>query len=292
MVNLSNIVEGKHIELDQNGIYVNTKLHKQSDEADDIKVSKSAWTKIYNFNQEKLKQDRQDFNENKLGDVIKYLEKSYTFSDKSVYLEIGCGPAYVGEYILSHYNGYFVGIDFNYEMLVTLKHYFDEKGYKKYILICDDINNMPLKDNSVDFIYGGGVIEHFKDTNNILKESYRVLKTGGVSFNTVPAFNLWWILRFYNNIPDILLLRQILEFIHLKLLKGQILERYYGYELSYTLGRLKKLHQYNNFREIKASSFAIHPSQDKSINPILDNVYYILQNNIFTGAVYMVYGKK
>ena len=185
-----------------------------------------------------------------------------------------------------------MGIDFNYEMLVTLKHYFDEKGYKKYILICDDINNMPLKDNSVDFIYGGGVIEHFKDTNNILKESYRVLKTGGVSFNTVPAFNLWWILRFYNNIPDILILRQILEFIHLKLLKGQILERYYGYELSYTLCRLKKLHQYNNFREIKASSFAIHPSQDKSINPILDNVYYILQNNIFTGAVYMVYGKK
>lgn len=292
MIDLSKIIEGKHIELDKNGIYVNTVLHTQSKEADDIKVSKSAWEKIYNFNQEKLKQDRQDFKDNKLNDVIEYLEKAYTFSDNSVYLEIGCGPAYIGEYVLSHYKGYFVGIDFNYEMLVTLKHYFDEKGYTKYILICDDINNMPLKDNSIDFIYGGGVIEHFKDTNNILKESYRVLKPEGISFNTVPAFNLWWILRFYNNIPDIPALRQLLEFIHLTVLKGKVLEKYYGYELSYTIGKLKKLHRDNHFDNIQVSSFAIHPAKNKSVHPIIDKIYYMLQNNIITGAVYLVYGKK
>jgi ubiquinone/menaquinone biosynthesis C-methylase UbiE len=291
MLNLNEIIKEGKLSVDNNGIYVNKSLKEFSD-GQDIAISKKAWTKIYDFSLEKLKKDREDFNESKLKDAIRYIEKAYTINQDSIYLEIGCGPAHIADYVLETYNAYFVGIDFNYEMLLTLKKYFDEKKYTKYILIYDDINNMPLKDNSVDFIYGGGVIEHFKDTNNILKESYRVLRPGGVSFNTVPAFNLWWIFRFFNNIPDILGIRQVLEYIHINLLKGKVLERYYGYELSYTTYKLKKLHKSNQFNNIIVSSFAFYPSEEKMKNDFLRKIYYILQNNIFTGAVYMVYGKK
>lgn len=291
MISPKNIIDEKKLVYDKNGIYVNKSLKEFSDDKD-IAISKKAWTKIYDFSLEKLKKDREDFNESKLQDAIGYIEKAYTMNQDSIYLEIGCGPAHIADYVMETYNAYFVGIDFNYEMLLTLKRYFDEKGYTKYILIYDDINNMPLKDNSIDFIYGGGVIEHFKDTNNILKESYRVLKTGGVSFNTVPAFNLWWIFRFFNNIPDIPILRQILEYIHINILKGKVLEHYYGYELSYTPYKLKKLHTNNKFNSIVVSSFAFYPSDKKLKNQLLRKLYYFLQNNIVTSAVYLVYGKK
>ncbi len=291
MNKLNSIIKKDRLRLDKNGVYINTFL-KDFDNQDDIFISKKAWSKIYDFNLSKLKKDREDFNQSKLQDAIKYIEQAYTINQDSIYLEIGCGPAHIADYVMETYNAYFVGIDFNYEMLLTLKQYFDEKGYKKYILIHDDINNMPLKDNSVDFIYGGGVIEHFKDTNYILKESFRVLKQGGVSFNTIPAFNLWWVFRFFNNIPDILVIRQILEYIHINILKGKVLERYYGYELSYTPYKLKKLHKNNQFNNIVVSPFAFYPSEKKMKNKLLRKIYYFLQNNTLTSAVYMVYGKK
>ena len=291
MINPNNIIDEKKLVYDKNGIYVNKSLENIIQDID-IAISKKAWTKIYDFSLEKLKKDRADFNESKLQDAIKYIEKAYTIKDDSIYLEIGCGPAHIADYVMEKYNAYFVGIDFNYAMLLTLKNYFDEKGYKKYILIYDDINNMPLKDNSIDFIYGGGVIEHFKDTEHILKESYRVLKPRGVSFNTVPAFNLWWIFRFFNNIPYTPVLKKAFESIHINLLEGKVLEKYYGYELSYTPSQLKKLHIKNKFKNTVVSSFAFYPSEKKVKNKHLRKLFYILQNNIFTGAVYMVYGKK
>ncbi len=258
----------------------------------EIKTSKEAWEKIYNFNLKELKKDREDFDNNKLKDHIRYIEKYYKFTKDTIYLEIGCGPSYIGEYIMQKYNSYFIGVDFNYQMLLILKRYFDEKGYEKYFLIHSDINKMPIKDNSVDFIYGGGVIEHFSDTNHILTESYRILKPNGVSFNTVPAFNLWWILRFYNNIPSLPILKSLFEFIHSKIFKNKILKKYYGYELSYTKPQLINLHKKNGFRNISVEPFAFHPSINKLKNKFLRSLYFKIQKNYLTAAVYLVCGKK
>jgi ubiquinone/menaquinone biosynthesis C-methylase UbiE len=151
---------------------------------------------------------------------------------------------------------------------------------------------MPVKDSSLDYIYRSRVIENFNDYNHIIKQSYIILKPRGVSFSTVPAFNLWWVFRYFNNIPDIYILRQVLEFIHLDILKGKILEKYYGYELSFTAKKLKYLHQKNSFKEVFVSGFPAHPSKKKSIHPLLDILYSISQGNIFTGAVCQVYGRK
>lgn len=275
------------VKLDKNGIWVtNLKLSSE------VQTSKKAWERIYNFNLNKLKEDREDFDQNKLMDHLGYIKKSFKFNKNSIYLEIGCGPAHIGEYILKHYGSYFIGVDFNYPMLLTLKKYFDERGYKKYMLIHADINNMPIRDNSIDYIYGGGVIEHFPDTRHILKESYRILKKGGVSFNTVPAFNLWWILRFYSNIPSPILLRKIFEFIHIKILKGKLLEKNSGYELGFTKKELLLLHKNIGFKKIFISPFAFHPSKHRLKNELLRESYYKIQKNILLSAVYYVRGVK
>jgi len=190
------------------------------------------------------------------------------------------------------FDSYFIGVDFNYKVLLTLKGYFDQKDYKKYILIYGDINNMPITDNSVNFIYGGGVIEHFPDTNHILEECYRILKANGVSFNTAPSFNLWWILRFYYNIPSLPLFKKLFEFVHIKLVKNKILEKNYGYELSFTKNTLIKLHRQNGFKNITVEPFAFHPSSYKLQNKFLRELYYKIQQNSLTSAIYLICGHK
>lgn len=284
---LLNIVDKNKARMDHNGIWVSDVA--LSSEAN---ISKNAWEKIYNFDPEQLKFDRKDFDENKLDDHVLYIEKSAKFNTDTIYLEIGCGPAHIGEYLMKKYDCSFVGIDFNYPMLLTLNKYLKEKGYKKFILIYADMLKMPLKENSVDYIYGGGVIEHMSDSMGALNELGRVLKKGGVAFNTVPAFNAAWLVRFYNNIPYTLVLKKAFEFFHLKMLRNSILEKFYGYELSYTLNQLRRLHENVGFHDIKAGSFAFHPS-DKRIKSVrIRSLFYRISKSHFFSPMYYVYARK
>jgi len=274
-------------QLDKNGIW-----SARFDLSEDEKISKEAWDSIYDYQLKELLADKKDFNQNKLADHMKYVEKSYTFTKDSVYLEIGSGPAFIGEALMKKYKCHFIGVDFNYQILLTLKKYFDQQKYTNYTLIHGDINEMPIKNDSIDYIYGGGVIEHFADTEHIIKESYKILRKNGVSFNTVPAFNLWWLIRFYNNIPSLPILKQIFSFIHIRLLGAKILQKFYGYELSFMPFQLSSLHQNAGFKDVQVGAFAFNPSDKVLKNPLLRQLYVKISSSIFSCPVYYVSGKK
>ncbi|QQS61165.1 MAG: class I SAM-dependent methyltransferase [Candidatus Moraniibacteriota bacterium] len=287
MKKLNTIIDLKKASLDKNGIWVtDIKLGK------DVSISKEAWENIYNFNLDELRKDKKDFIDNKLKDHISYIKDTYKFNEKTIYLEIGCGPAHIGEYLMEKHDVTFVGVDFNYPMLLSLQAHLKEKGFKKYILIHSDITKMPILGDSIDYIYGGGVIEHMSDTLGILKELRRVLRKDGVVFNTIPAFNLFWLSRFYNNIPYNPILKSFFEYVHIKILKGEILKKYYGYELSYTLKQLYKLHRSLKFQNITQKPFAFYPSEKKVKNKLLRRLCYKISLNSFTSPVYCVYAKK
>ncbi len=272
---------------DKNGIWVS----KSSLQKTDLNTLET-WQGIYGFDDTKFIEDRENFFKNKLDDHLKYILPTYKFNSNTVYLEIGCGPSYIAEYLMKNFDVTFVGIDFNYNILLEIKKYFEKVGLKKFILIQADINEMPLNKNSIDFIYGAGVIEHISNTSGILKDIHKILKPNGVSFNTVPAFNLWWILRFYNNIPFTPVLRSFFEFFHIKLLNYSILKKFYGYELSYTKDLLLKLHSNAGFKNIHTDQFAISPSKKFSKNKLFVDIYMKLSNNSLTSPVYCVYGTK
>jgi ubiquinone/menaquinone biosynthesis C-methylase UbiE len=286
-MNASNVIDLKKVKKDNNGIY-RAQLHLTNDG----KTNQQTWERIYNFNSKTMVNDRKDFAESKLNDHLHYVEQAYSFSSETVYLEIGCGPSYIAEYLMRKYNCFFIGVDFNYPMLVNLNNYLKKKKFKNYILLYADIVDMPIKDNSVDFVYGGGVIEHLANTRKILKELYRVLKKQGISFNTIPAFNLFWFTRFWNNIPSLAPLKKILEVVHIKIFRYSLLNKYHGYELSFTLHKLEELHKQVKFREIKSGSFAFHPSERKLPNKFLRVLYYTLSKNTLLSPVYYVLGKK
>lgn len=280
---VNNFLKTDKLKKDKNGIWVT-----KDNFSKETFSSQKTWEKIYDFNMNKLKKDRKDFEENKLEDHIKYILNSYKFNPKTVYLEIGCGPSYIGEYLLNHYKCTFIGVDFNYQMLVTVKKYFDNLGYKNTIFIHADIKKMPIKNNTIDFTYGGGVIEHFTNTKSILKELHRVTKAGGVTFNTVPAFNFFWPVSMKKNIPSYPLLKQLFGFIHIKILKNKLLEKYHGYELSFGINQLKKLHKKIGYSSIKGGAFAFHPSSAKLRNKFLRESYFNLSKiSLFSPIIYI-----
>lgn len=280
------IIDTTKAHLDNNEIWVGS-----LNDALEVQTSKKAWQDIYNFTLDDLYADRDILVGKKLEDHMRFVESSFNFSDTTIYLEIGCGPAHIGVELMRKYNIHFIGVDFNYPMLIVLRDFFRKEKLINFTLIHADISCTPIKDDTIDYIYGGGVIEHLPETQKVLAESYRVLKSGGISFNTVPALNFWWPIRAYRNIPSVPVVRQAFEFVHYRILKGKVLEKNFGYELSFLLTQLFSLHKKVGFTEIKTGAFSFHLSILKKYT-WLNELIYRATNNILLAPVYYVYGKK
>jgi len=95
---------------------------------------------------------------------------------QKIVLELGCG---VGALSGMHAN--YIGLDFS---LVALKKFI--KGTK---LINGDMQRLPLKDESVDFIFSWAALEHVPNPERVLDEVGRVLKVGGTVL-LAPAWNV------------------------------------------------------------------------------------------------------
>jgi ubiquinone/menaquinone biosynthesis C-methylase UbiE len=181
---------------------------------------------------------------------VEQILKYYKVDKETVYFELGCGTFTIGS-LLAKKCKLVIGIDFSLTALKIAKKIMDNKGIKNYLLIRGDIFKIPLRDKTINLLYGGGVIEHFKDTGACIKEFGRIMKKGGIALNAVPYLNIGSLTyrQVWGNIPDFPVIKQLAEFIHLKLLRGK--HMYFGYELSFTKLKLKKLHQKFGFRSIK-----------------------------------------
>jgi ubiquinone/menaquinone biosynthesis C-methylase UbiE len=95
--------------------------------------------------------------------------------EKPVVLELGCG---IGELSNIHFN--YVGLDFSFPALKRL----DNKVKR----INGDTQCLPIRSNSIDFIFTWAAIEHVPNPELTFKEVERVLKPGGVAI-LAPAWN-------------------------------------------------------------------------------------------------------
>ena len=169
------------------------------------------------------------------------------FNRSGIYLEIGCGLGFLGEE-LAREGWFFIGIDFSINSLRMLKQRLTDRGIDNYFLVHGDILSLPIRDDSLDLVYGGGVIEHFKNTRCVLAHIFRALKTGGVHSIPSPILisEIFSIARVGAGFPTIPVLRQLSEFVHLKLLGGK--HMIFGYELQFTRVQLRTLHSEVGFR--------------------------------------------
>jgi len=221
----------------------------------DLRLTRDKWDCFYRDQQ--TEQDYEglyrEYQDRFYPHVHRQLKESLPLKDK-VFLELGCGPFLLGQALSSECR-LVIGVEISLSALRIAKEMLDQKGITNYLLVLGDINRLPLRSGSVDLAYGGGVIEHFKNTPRVIEEIYRVLAPGGVSFNTVPYLNLATLTysQRWGNIPNFPVLKQLAELVHIKLLKSKHMR--FGYELSFTGSYLDKIHRRAGFSQVEVGRF-------------------------------------
>lgn len=227
------------------------------DQSRELALTIEKWDRIYQLQlkNKTYQREQKSYLDLYAEDTKRQLREVKAFT-RSVYLEIGCGPFFLGQEIADQ-TKVIIGIDICPGALQIAKTMLEKRGITNAILIQGDILALPLKGESIDLIYGGGVIEHFPDTQQCVNELHRVLRSGGVSFNTVPYLNLGSLTyrQVWGNIPNFPVLRQFAEFVHIKLLGAK--HMIFGFEMSFTKGTLRRIHERAGFRKITISRFDV-----------------------------------
>ncbi|MDP2951060.1 MAG: arsenite methyltransferase [bacterium] len=98
-----------------------------------------------------------------------------------IVLDLGCGAGFdcflaaqrVGK------NGKVIGVDMTQEMISKAKLNAEKRGVKNVTFLFAEIEDLPIKDDSVDIIITNCVINLTPDKTKTFQEAYRVLKKGG-----------------------------------------------------------------------------------------------------------------
>lgn len=258
-----------------------------------MKLSQKKWDEKYKVDAKKDIHKELDYLDNKFfSPTWKQISKHHKLSNNDIFLEIGCGTFYLGRH-LAKLGKTVVGIDMSMEALQLAKSAFEKKGIRNYLLVCGNVLDMPFKDNSFNLIYGAGVIEHFRDTLDAVRELARVAKKNGVAFNTVPYLNIGSLTyrQVWGNIPRFPVLEPLLTFLHTKILGAKHMR--FGYELSFTRSYLEKVHKMAGFRAATTDQYYCELDFDYLPWHPLKNIATVLAKHspLFWPMIYVA-GKK
>jgi SAM-dependent methyltransferase len=154
------------------------------------------------------------------------------------FLEAGCGSA-ANALNLAVPGVHVTGVDLSPSALAMARAAFAEKGLAGDFVL-GDVRSLPFSDASFDFVYAGGVIEHFRDSGRAVGEMARVLRPGGRLLLTAPAFTLSYPYLFLRgNVPAMPGLERPLAALHFRLLRGRLAA--FGYERSFRRADLRAL---------------------------------------------------
>ncbi len=110
--------------------------------------------------------------------VLKYLTDT-----KGCLLDLGCNRGY---YISNYLNGRAIGIDIAFSVLQTAKTRNPGASFFK-----GDAQNLSfLRPNSINSILCSELIEHVPNSQSVITECYRVLKSGGNLLITTPNYKI------------------------------------------------------------------------------------------------------
>lgn len=216
----------------------------------DVQISEKEWDRLY-----KSQMLLNDFQSDPMvASHTKFLKRYYKQIKKGIFLDLGCGIAWHSLYF-SKRGVKTIGLDISLEGLLK-SHVMFKKNNKQGFFIQGDFLHVPLEDSVVSFIYWGMAIEYVRDTQQAVNEAYRVLKKGGVVLVPFPPVSFTTLLYHQlrgGDIPRIAGIREIMEFIHVNMLKGKYM--HYGYGQTFTVRDMKTYFKTAGFKDIKVGYF-------------------------------------
>ncbi|MDP1879876.1 MAG: class I SAM-dependent methyltransferase [Parachlamydiaceae bacterium] len=123
--------------------------------------------------------------------LVKFLSEKFGLQIGSTLLEVGCGR---GDFLKAFANAGFdcFGVDREESAI--------ELSEKLNIKTCDiSKDSLPFEDNSLDIVFHKSLIEHLYVPDNLMRETFRVLKKGGKVVILTPD----WVSQMRNFYEDI-----------------------------------------------------------------------------------------
>ncbi len=171
-----------------------------------------------------------------------------------LFLELGGGPSYLS-FDLASKGIDTVSVDLDISVLQKAKRHFSRHGCGGHFVQAS-FYHLPFRKGVFSVSGGIGVLEHSCDIEIPVRELARVTEEHGYTFQTVPHLStttlLTGSLRF-GTIPHFPVLRRVVPFVHVKLLKMKYMK--YGYEESYTYGFLRRLFRDAGFQKVEVGFF-------------------------------------
>ena len=96
-------------------------------------------------------------------------------------LDCGCGN---GDFTRELANRIGTSHIYGIEFIKELAHAAENKGIKVYQANLNE--NLPIEDETFDFVHANQIIEHLYETDLFIREIYRVLKQGGYAIVSTP----------------------------------------------------------------------------------------------------------
>jgi ubiquinone/menaquinone biosynthesis C-methylase UbiE len=165
------------------------------------------------------------------------LIRTFWESPSGRFLEAGCGPA-ANAFQLAQEGVEVAGVDLSRTALQAASAAFAERGLSGEFVL-GDVRELPFPDESFDFVYAGGVVEHFRETGRAVSEMTRVLRPKGRLLLTVPTLTLSYPYLFLRgNVPAVPLVEDVMSFVQFRALRGRLAK--FGYERSFRPRRIRR----------------------------------------------------
>tara|TARA_R110002020_G_scaffold341606_1_gene556174 strand:+ start:137 stop:934 length:798 start_codon:yes stop_codon:yes gene_type:complete len=151
-------------------------------------AGKSHWDKVYSRGDKSssIRWKPSSYSELLLENVFKSIFSKY--KPKKV-LEIGCGNSYWLPYLANLYSIEVYGIDYSEEGVLLAKGRLKDNGAKGEIYCIDIFDETSFLHDKFDLVFSLGLIEHFKNTEDVISKITPFLSRKGVLFTEIPNFN-------------------------------------------------------------------------------------------------------
>jgi ubiquinone/menaquinone biosynthesis C-methylase UbiE len=114
---------------------------------------------------------------------VRWMKRRRPLAPESVVLEVGCGRGAGAALIRKEFQpAVLQAMDLDLEMLRRGRTYLPDRERKGISFYVADVLRIPAGSESLDAVFGFGVLHHVPDWESALREIVRVLKPGGVYY--------------------------------------------------------------------------------------------------------------